>query len=155
MSQKLSHFLFPGQGQRNTPVTCATGIIELVMLLPGRLASRVRRQASELLCRYLGGDISLVDEICALRGFQGQMAVQKPEDPRRIFGEVVEATAGGSQLAQVLYNMSERLTKQEQMLAHIHERLEHGRQRVNLNVRAPKRAAPHQPQIAREDTSSI
>ena len=25
--QKLSHFRFPGQGQRSTPVTCATGFI--------------------------------------------------------------------------------------------------------------------------------
>ena len=51
VSQKLSHFLFPGQGQRNTPVTCATGIIEIVMLLPGRMASHVRRQA--LVCAIL------------------------------------------------------------------------------------------------------
>ena len=47
-------------------------------------------------------------------------------------------------------NMNERLTKQEQMLARIHESLEHDRQRVNLNVRAPKRAAPYQPQITRD-----
>ena len=40
VSQKLSHFLFPGQGQRNTPVTCATEIIEIVMVLPGKEASR-------------------------------------------------------------------------------------------------------------------
>ena len=47
-------------------------------------------------------------------------------------------------------NMNERLTKQEQMLARIHESLEHDRARVNLNVRAPKRAAPHKPQITRD-----
>ena len=60
-------------------MTCATGIIEIVMLLPGRIASHVRRQASELLCRYLGGDISRVYEFCALRGAQEQWAVQQPE----------------------------------------------------------------------------
>ena len=27
VSQKLSHFRFPGQGQRSTPATCATGLI--------------------------------------------------------------------------------------------------------------------------------
>ena len=43
------------RGQRITPVTCATGIIEIVLLLPGRVAARVRRQAAELLCRCLGG----------------------------------------------------------------------------------------------------
>ena len=36
------------------------------------------------------------------------------------------------------------------MLARIHESLEHDRARVNLNVRAPKRAAPHQVQITRD-----
>ena len=34
------------------------------MLLPGQQAARVRRQAAELLCRYLGGDLALVDEVC-------------------------------------------------------------------------------------------
>ena len=80
--QKLTHFRFPGQGQRSTPVTCATGLIELAMLLPGRQAARVRRQAAELLCRYLGGDISLVEEVCVMRGFQDHLAVQSPDDPK-------------------------------------------------------------------------
>ena len=68
--------------------------MEIVMLLPGRHAARIRRQAAELLCRYLGGDLALVDEVCRNRGFQEQLAVQAPEDPRRLFGEVVEATGG-------------------------------------------------------------
>ena len=111
------------------------------MLLPGRHAARVRRQAAELLCRYLG------DEVCRIRGFQEQLAFQAPEEPCRLFGEVVEATVGGSQLAQILAAMSERMTNQEKILATIHERFEQDRRRVNFNVRAPKRAGPHQPQI--------
>ena len=143
---------FPGRRQRNTPVTDAKGIVEIIMLLPGKQAARVRRQAAELLCRWLGGDLSLVDEVCMIRGFQEELAVRAPEDPRRLFGEVVEASSSssGPLVAQVLSNMNERLTKQEQMLARIHESLEHDRQRVNLNVRAPKRAAPYQPQITRD-----
>ena len=31
---------------RNTPVTCAQGLIELVLLLPGRMAARVRSEAA-------------------------------------------------------------------------------------------------------------
>ena len=93
------------------------------MLLPGRHAARVRRQAAELLCRYLGGDLALVDEVCRSRGFQEQLAVYAPEDPRRLFGEVVEATAGGSQLTQLLAVMNERMTNQEKILATIQERL--------------------------------
>ena len=127
--------------------------MEIVMLLPGRHAARVRRQAAELLCRYLGGDLALVDEVCRIRGFQMELAVQALEDPRRLFGEVVEATtigAGGSQLAQILTAMNERMTNQEKILATIQERFEQDRQRVNLNVCAPKRATPHQPQITRD-----
>ena len=95
-----SHFTFPGRGQRDTPVVDVRGIVEIVMLLPGRHAARVRRQAAELLCRYLGGD---VDEVCRIRGFQEQLAAQAQEDPRRLFGEVVETTAGGSQLLQAAF----------------------------------------------------
>ncbi len=99
------------------------------MLLPGQHAARVRRQAAELLCRYLGGDLALVDEVCRSRGFQEQLAVYAPEDPRRLFGEVVEATAGGSQLTQLLAVMNERMTNQEKILATIQERFEQDRQR--------------------------
>ena len=94
--------------------------------------------------------MAIIDEVCALRGFQEQLAVRAPEDPRRLFGEVVEATVCGSQLAQILANMNERMTNQEKILATIQESFEQDRQRVDLNVRAPKRSAPHQPQIARD-----
>ena len=59
------------------------------MLLQGHHAARVRRQAAELLVMYLGGDLSLADEVCALRGFQEELAIRAPEDPRRLFGEAV------------------------------------------------------------------
>ena len=45
------NFRFPGRGHRETPVADVRGIVEIVMLLPGRHAARVRRQAAELLCR--------------------------------------------------------------------------------------------------------
>ena len=38
------------------------------MLLPGHQATRVRRQAAELLVRYLGGDLAWIDEVCAIQG---------------------------------------------------------------------------------------
>ena len=58
------------KGQKDTPVANVRGIIEIIMLLPGRQATSVRWQASELLCRWLGGDLSLVEEVCRNRGFQ-------------------------------------------------------------------------------------
>ena len=70
------HYRFPGRGQRDTPVADVRGIVEIVMLLPGRQAARVRRQAAELLVRFLGGDIALVDEVCRNRGFQEALAVR-------------------------------------------------------------------------------
>ena len=95
------------------------------MLLPGRQAARVRRQAAELLVRFLGGDIALVDEVCRNRGVQEELAVRAPEDPRRLFGADVEAsTTPSSELARLFSTMDQRLTNQEKLLATIHERLE-------------------------------
>ena len=52
VAQNLGLFKFPGKAQRNTPVATCCGVVELVMLLPGRHAARVRQHASELLVRY-------------------------------------------------------------------------------------------------------
>ena len=64
-------------------MTDTKGIVEVIMLLQGQQAARVRRQAAELLCRWLGGDMRIIDEVCALRSFQDQLAVQTPEDRLR------------------------------------------------------------------------
>ena len=150
------HVKFPDsrgrKGQKDTPASGVRGVVEIVMLLQGHAAAKVRRQAAELLCRWLGGDMAIIDEVCALRGLQEELAVRAPEDPRRLFGQVVEASSSSSSslMTQALSYMNERLTKQEQMLARICTSLEHDRARVNLNVRAPKRAAPYQPQITRD-----
>ena len=98
--------------------------------------------------RYLGGDLGIIEEVCVLRGFQEELAVRAPEDPRRVFGEAVEAAAGptGEQMAR----MFSEFNAMKEVLSRIQERLDEDRTRVNLNVRAPKRAAPHQPQIARD-----
>ena len=156
VAQNLGHVKFPDalgrKGHKETPVADVKNIIEITMLLPGRQAARVRRQAAELHVRYLGGDLSLVDEVCRIRGFQEEMASRRPDDSSRIFGETVETSGSngrmGEQLVRIMSTMEQQLTTQEEILARIHERLEHDRQRVNLNVRAPKRAAPHQHQIA-------
>ena len=109
------NFRFRGRGQRDTPVADAKGMVEIIMLLPGQMAAQIRHQAATLLCRYLGGDLSLVDEVCALRGFQEQVAVDAPEDPRRLFGEAVEASSSSTstQLANLFAAMNQRLTNQE------------------------------------------
>ena len=89
---KCSMHKFRGRGQGKVPVTDAQGIVEIIMLLQGRYASRVRQQAAKIFVRYLGGDLSLVDEVCRNRSFQEDMAVQAPTDPLRLYGEAVERT---------------------------------------------------------------
>ncbi len=66
--QNMTHVKFTDargrKGQKETPVACVKGIVEVLMLIPGSYAARVRKQAALLLCRWLGGDISIVDEVC-------------------------------------------------------------------------------------------
>ena len=123
------------------------------MLLPGQHAARVRRQAAELVCRFLGGDTTLVDEVCRIRGFQEELAANRPDDPRRVFGEAVESSTSNNPtpltlakactdaLAAAVPGIIEKVTQ------HIDQRLAHleTRQRVNLNVRAKTRPAPYNP----------
>ena len=90
VSTEISYFKFPGQGQRETPVTDARGIVEIVMVLPGRAAKSVRKEAASVLVRYLGGDLSLVEEVAANRLAQESLA---EDHPFRIFGETVESEA--------------------------------------------------------------
>ena len=51
---RYANYKFPGKGQKNTLVTDAQGIVEIIMVLPGRYATCVRQQAAVLLVRYLG-----------------------------------------------------------------------------------------------------
>ena len=91
-----------------------------------------------------------MDKVCRNRGFQEELAVRAPEDSRRLFGADVEAsTTPSSELARLFSTLDQRLTSQGKLLASIHERLEQDQQRVNLNVRSPKRVSPYQPPIAR------
>ena len=75
-------FKFPGRGQKSTAVAELRGAVELTFLLPERLAAQVRRQAAELLVRYLGGGMALVEKVFAWWGIQDHLAVQLPDDPR-------------------------------------------------------------------------
>ena len=84
----MTHFRFSGRGQRDTPVIDARGIIEIIMVIPGRCAAGVRKNAASVVCRYLGGDLDLVKEIAANRLSQEEMG---EDDPARIFGQTVES----------------------------------------------------------------
>ena len=55
VARNLGLYKFPGRRQRETPVANIRGAIELVLLLPGRHAARVRREAASLLDSLSGG----------------------------------------------------------------------------------------------------
>ena len=105
------------------------------MTLPGQGAARVRRQAAELLVRFLGGDISIVDEVCALRGLQEHLAAHAPEDPRRVFGEAVEGAAFQQVLEQALPPVLEKLA--DKFITKIEERFAAMERRVRPAPYAP------------------
>ncbi len=77
-------------GNLATPAADATGITQVLMLLPGRAAAEFRKSVAKVLVRYIGGDPTLVDEIAANRTAQEQLAIEDPEHPARLFGESVE-----------------------------------------------------------------
>jgi hypothetical protein len=87
---KCSNFKFTGRGQRDTPVIDAPGIVEIIMVLPGKAAAKVRRAAADVMVRYLGGDPSLVQEIATNRLRQEDLP---EDDPARLFGQAVESEA--------------------------------------------------------------
>ena len=54
---------FSGRGQRMTPVAPLPVLVKLIMILPGKTAVKWRLNAAEVLCRALGGDPILLEEI--------------------------------------------------------------------------------------------
>jgi hypothetical protein len=91
VAQKVDHFHFGGQGQRNTPVPKdLAALIEIIFLLPGRAAAQVRRAAAQVFVRYLGGDLTLIGEVEHLNHVQAFLRENAPEHPMRAFGEAVE-----------------------------------------------------------------
>jgi hypothetical protein len=57
------YFKFKGQGQKRTPVINVQGMVKLLFLLPGETAKQFRSKSAEVMIRYLGGDLILIDEI--------------------------------------------------------------------------------------------
>ena len=66
----------------------ARGIVEIITLLPGRVAARFRKETASAMVTFLGGDLSLVDELAEIHLTQKNL----PEDhPARLFGQTVES----------------------------------------------------------------
>ena len=80
-----------GRGGARTPIPVANAceVIQLLHALPGD--SAFKRNASNLMVRYLGGDLTLTGEVTQNKVVQERLAADAPDDPARIFGEAVEA----------------------------------------------------------------
>ena len=81
-------FQFAGRRQRPTPVASARGIAQIIMVLPGRTAAQFRKHSADVVVRFLGGDLSIVEEVVANRSLQ---EAAQQEHPMRFFGETVES----------------------------------------------------------------
>ena len=71
-----------------TPVASTTEITQISWQLPG--ANEIRKNCANVCVRYLGGDMSLVDEISHNKRLQEQLREDDPSHPARIFGKAVE-----------------------------------------------------------------
>jgi hypothetical protein len=60
---KFVHKSFPGKGNGRTKLVSFKDAIELVMVLPGKIAKETRAQFAGIIQRYLAGDESLIAEI--------------------------------------------------------------------------------------------
>ena len=69
---------FPGQRGRPSEVVDIPSALQIIMLLPGKTAARVRVKASYLLTRFLAGDLRLISEIYGMNELQ---EVLKENDP--------------------------------------------------------------------------
>ena len=87
MSAKIGR---QNRSQYATPIATAAEITEIIWQLPG--ASEFRKNCAKVCVRYLGGDMSLVDEISRNKRLQEQLREEDPSHPARLFGEAVEQT---------------------------------------------------------------
>jgi hypothetical protein len=92
LCQKLAHVAFAGQGNHSNSKGCdLPTLVEIMMLSPSRKAAPIRRLAAVTLCRVLGGDTSLANQIFEIRRVQDSLRESGQEDHEaRVFGRYVE-----------------------------------------------------------------
>jgi len=96
LHESIVKFKFPGRGQRPISVAPLAVALQYAFLLPGKAAAQTRRQAATLVVRYLGGDVTLVDEVYSNRRAQESLAAVPAEQMTplqqvaRMCGEAVE-----------------------------------------------------------------
>ena len=88
--EEITKVKFPGRGQQKTLATDVRGAIEWAFLLPGRHAARIRRQATDLLVRYLGGDLGIIElPVCQHLPYAHDIAVNRMHSLTRPFANIL------------------------------------------------------------------
>ena len=77
-----------GGAHKPIPFASAEEVVGLLQALPGD--TEFKRNAANVLVRYLGGDETLAAEVAENRAAQERLAVEAPDHPARLFGEAVE-----------------------------------------------------------------
>jgi hypothetical protein len=80
-SPKIRYYQFPGERQRETPVAEIDVVIEIIFLLPGAAAAKVRQHAAQLFVRYIGGDESIIEEVLKNKEVQHNLAASSNNEP--------------------------------------------------------------------------
>jgi hypothetical protein len=90
----LDTFKFPGRGQQDTPIISVRDAVKLLQVTPGDAGNEARTHSSSLMCRYYGGDMSLVPEVTQNAAEQQRLAVEDPTNPMAVFGADLVARGG-------------------------------------------------------------
>jgi hypothetical protein len=69
----VSNFQFPGRGQRPTPVTDRTGVLQILAVTHGPAGEKIRDELIDKYIRYLDGDVSMIEEM-----------IDRQEDPETL-----------------------------------------------------------------------
>ena len=84
---------FPGNSRRTPIAKDLKTLIQVIFMLPGREASLVRQAAAEVFVRFMGGDLTLIQDVQRMNEVQSLLREHEPEHPMRMFGEAVESEA--------------------------------------------------------------
>ena len=86
--QDLDSYSFPGSRGPATIVGDARKVVEIALLLPGKAAAEFRKASASVLVRFLGGDLSLVEELAEIHLSQRDL----PDDhPGAFFRDAAES----------------------------------------------------------------
>lgn len=106
-------YRFQSRG-RKTPVVGAKGLVTIMNLLQGERAARFRAAEADVLVRYLGGDLSLIQDVKGIHQAQQQMPA---DHPARMFGEHVEAVKELGDLGEANGRLETMVATAEKLIA--------------------------------------